>query len=395
MLVTNDVHSRVLTSWGLVQAVAEAHDAGTIVADSGDFFGGSSEFELYQGTPERQVLRAYYDVVAPGNHFFSLYESLASDSDGPVVIQSNLLGWDGPRWWEPEGTGLLIAAVMSRQCFESIDTPTDRYGFVDPVSSVLEALERCSSTGARLVVLSHQGFTEDVATVDELVACGARPLVFFSGHCHSPSAVESRGGVPVVVASAEGRAASCFDVHDGAVSVIPLTAPALPHPSIRSMVEAMARDSSCEPTVRIVVPIAAVASPRAITSWLVGHLHEIDSRVAALNLRAVKCDLVADYPWCSPASFVKCLPYDNDLVEVTLKVPVRQAAEALFGAFDEELLVEGPSDETSVTTTSYIADRFARLGLLQSRSLPHSSLRQLARAALLDSEAVDPISAWE
>ncbi|MFJ5122393.1 metallophosphoesterase [Kitasatospora sp. NPDC088548] len=195
---TTDVHSSLQRAPALLAHLHQARER-HLVVDSGDWFEGTGYHQLGGGAVERQILTRLYDVVAPGNHGFANY--LHDEALHAITVSANITRSDGSPVFAAvhrttiSGRRVAVTGVMGEAAFDAVRT-VQRPGLqlADPA----RALHRLAAEHPDVdewVLLSHAGFTHDLALAD---AVPHLDLVF-AGHCHSDHHGPAPAGRAMVV----------------------------------------------------------------------------------------------------------------------------------------------------------------------------------------------------
>ncbi|MEW2582919.1 phosphodiesterase [Streptomyces virginiae] len=210
LIATGCFHSAVPEGRAVLSAVRAARASGSLVVDAGDFFSGGAFHAFSHGRVEQRLLTELYDAVVPGNHDLADLMRLQDPRRFPPVVCVNLhppSGFSG-RWVSGlvlPGAGRRIGIIgyLGRQAFGAIPA-AEREGFVfvPPTARLVAAeAERLRGLGADVVVgVSHSGFLDAVADQE---ADWPLPTVI-AAHCHSPWSHWSQSGRHVAKPPANG-----------------------------------------------------------------------------------------------------------------------------------------------------------------------------------------------
>jgi 5'-nucleotidase / UDP-sugar diphosphatase len=206
ILATGDVHSHLEQADRLLPALHRIRDSALIV-DSGDFFEGTGFYTCGGGAVETEILKRFYDVLAPGNHGWRHH--LEDEALFAKTVCANVTGENGRPLFVPlavhrvAGRRVAVTAVIGQAAFATIPA-AERAGHsvTDPRIALRRLFLRHAGDADDWVVLSHAGFAED------LVLAAHTPFadVVFSGHCHSLNFGPERVEQTVVVKGAEHAA---------------------------------------------------------------------------------------------------------------------------------------------------------------------------------------------
>lgn len=386
-MVSNDVHSTILSCPSFLNRLAELRAQGFLIADSGDFFEGTAEYDRFLGVPEILALQGLYDVIAPGNHGFDLYLRLASDEAVHLpIVNSNLAGWPGPRYWIDPSGKYLFTGIIGRQAFSSIEPRNDRLSFIEPLDTLQVIARRAIASGLRLIVLSHQGFQRDVLLSQQLHDRGY-PAVIFSGHCHSETNYWPHPN-PVVKGPELGRGfASLDDRGRIVVESLPLGGDEIaPHPLVSSYVKAYRTVIDSEPSLEIEIDPDVAEDRERFTGWVVDKLAALNPTGGAFLNRGSVRESLPSSTHITASQLIRVVPFPNELEIVRLSVEVEKAMQVLGELYGESLIQVGGGD-TYVTTT-FLGGRLSANSILRStRPVNQFDLRSLIRQELSSTRA--------
>ncbi|GMV37071.1 MAG: bifunctional metallophosphatase/5'-nucleotidase [Fimbriimonadales bacterium] len=233
ILHTNDIHSRVeparlagkelggYARQAALIAKLKAENPNSLVLNAGDSFQGTLYFNVYVGLADAACMNLVgYQAMAVGNHEFDRgpqplatfaklvqFPLLAANLD--VSADPDLKGLVQPSTViEVGGQRIGVVGVTTPELF-SISSPGESIRMRDLVSSVQAEVDKLAAEGIdKIVLLSHVGYSEDVALAGKLKGVD----VIVGGHSHTPlgrlefpGAPQSRGAYPTVARGADGQ----------------------------------------------------------------------------------------------------------------------------------------------------------------------------------------------
>ncbi|MEU9159632.1 metallophosphoesterase [Streptomyces sp. NPDC048424] len=369
IMATTDVHSALGAGDPLL---AHLHQARTdsLLVDCGDFFEGTGYYRLGRGAPERDILLALYDVVAPGNHGWPHYfepslhartvcANVVEDSTGNALFRRL-------RIVDIAGRRTAVTAVIGLQAFNSIPArQRSAHRVTDPVQALRELMLAHHHEVDSWVLLSHSGFEQDLRLAE---ACPFLDVVF-AGHCHSEHTGPERVGSTLVLKGQElavgyavaerspegwvGRTARFPDTRE---SVLP--------PGLESVREQIASVHAqlAEPLGRLVAAYRSrPLDRRALLRELADRsCSRLGSEAVVLNETAVRTTLLGEV--LTTGDLLTIEPFDNELVEAQVAPAFRKDPAALLTHLTERAgpLITSPdplpAGLTSLLTTDYLAD---------------------------------------
>ncbi|WP_416975819.1 metallophosphoesterase [Streptomyces sp. 4F14] len=377
VVATCDFHSSVPGGNATLAALARHREAGALVIDAGDFFGGNAFHEYSQGAAEEQILRECYDAVVPGNHDLADLMRLRDPQRFPPVVCCNLRppsGFGGR--WE---NGLLLPAhglrvgmvgFIGAQAYEAVPA-AERAGFTfQEVSAELLAAERdrLLSLGADVVIgVSHSGFQHDVA----LQESGLSPFdLIVAAHCHREQYHWTSGPRHVVKAPElgagllridfDGTGAQTFttEYHPPAAGLAGPGAGFLPGYGAWG--------------AEIVGRLATAVPDRTVLAWLLAAKARTDSGTDAflLNLPTLRAGLPRTV---TRGALADAVPFDTALVRLAGEHDTGELVRKVKVLGEEPVFACAFTDgHVTVATTAYLADR---LGIPHLPVVPRTTLR--------------------
>ncbi len=233
ILHSNDIHSRVEPArlagnpiGGYARQAAliarlKAENPNPLVLNAGDSFQGTLYFNVYVGLADAACMNLVgYQAMAVGNHEFDRgpqplatfaklvqFPLLAANLD--VSADPDLKGLVHPLTViEVGGQRIGVVGAVTPDLF-SISSPGESIEMRDLFSSVQAEVDKLLGDGIdKIVLLSHIGYSEDVALAGKLKGVD----VIVGGHSHTPlgkmefpGAPQSRGAYPTVARGADGQ----------------------------------------------------------------------------------------------------------------------------------------------------------------------------------------------
>lgn len=377
LIATGCFHSCVPDGIEMLAALRERRQAGALVVDAGDFFGGSAFHEFSGGRIEERILREHYDAVVPGNHDLTDLMNLDRPDLFPPLVCVNLRPpasfrgrWESGIVLRGRELDIGIVGYLGRQAFEAIPR-SERAGFTyaEPSAELIAAeRDRLLEAGADLVVgISHSGFAHDITDQDH-----DWPLmVVIAGHCHSPSSHWFSSGRHVAKAPETGMGLLCLGLdRAGAhcVTIDTFSSGTEPAEALADDVDAFLRwGSDRVGTLPVPLPDREQAA-RALARQAVG---ETKASAFLVNTFSLRTGLPAEV---MRIDLLNCAPFDSYIVVLDgLHDP--QALTRKAAALGEDVTSAPdtpPTGPVTVATTRYLADR---LGLACRPSDPPRTLR--------------------
>ncbi|MGP3684475.1 metallophosphoesterase [Streptomyces sp. IBSNAI002] len=377
LIATGCFHSNVPEGNGMLAVLRERRQAGALVVDAGDFFGGSAFHEFSGGRIEERILREHYDAVVPGNHDLADLMNLARPDLFPPVICANLRPppafrgqWESGLVLHGRELDIGIVGYLGRQAFEAIPA-SERAGFayVEPTAGLIAAeRDRLLEAGADLVVgVSHSGFAHDIT--DQ-----ARdwPLtVVVAGHCHSPSSHWFSHGRHVAKAPETGMGLLRLGLdRAGAhrVTIDTFNCDAEPAEGLANDVAAFRQWGSDRVGT---LPVPLPDRERAARALVRQALRDTRAGTFLVNTFSLRTGLPTQV---LRSDLLNCAPFDSDIVVLDgLHDPQALAGRAVeLGEGVTSAPDTPPAELAVVATTRYLADR---LGLACRPSDPPCTLR--------------------
>jgi 5'-nucleotidase / UDP-sugar diphosphatase len=192
-----------------------------VVVDAGDVFTGTIYGMIYKGLADLAYMEAFgVQVQTVGNHEFDngpgqLAEYI-KNATFPVV-SANIDASAEPLLKDLLKKSTLLEVAGQKVGFVGVTTPDtpiasspgDKVKFLDPLTSVQAEVDRLRGSGvSKIIVLSHLGYSQDVALAKQLRGVGA----IVGGHSHTPlgkyegnGLPTAEGNYPTVVKDANGK----------------------------------------------------------------------------------------------------------------------------------------------------------------------------------------------
>ncbi|MEU8617330.1 metallophosphoesterase [Streptomyces sp. NPDC048623] len=363
LIATGCFHSAVPEGRAVLAAVRAAKTSGALVIDAGDFFGGSAFHTFSQGRVEQRLLTDLYDAVVPGNHDFADLLRLQDPAAFPPVVCANVRPHPDFRGHWVAGLVLAgarrrvgIVGYMGRQAFDAIPAAErEGFEFTTPTADLLAAQAApLRAQGAEVVVgVSHSGFLSDVADQE-----ADWPIhVVVASHCHSPWSLWSKGGRHVAKPPANGAGLLRLLLRPEGPqqAVLESPAPSTADDGLEQEVTAFGKWAG----ERLGSLPRPLPDRRDVAAALGEHARSAPGVDAfLLNTYALRKGMPAGV---TRGDLFACAPFDSELV--TLDRPHR--LDALIDRASElgEDTVACSNahavDETTITTTRYLAERLA------------------------------------
>lgn len=379
--VTQDVHSSIFSSLKFLDVISALRESGAILLDSGDFFTGSIEYDLFHGELEAEVIDHCYHAVAPGNHALGKYYELAGRSRGTPVLSTNLAGWPGPSSLVIERVNLLILAVMGIQAWNSAEEHESLpISYTDPVESIINEINTYDIEALNIVILSHQGFIDDIDMVMRLQDQGIFPSVVFSGHCHSYWRVACRGTSLIMKGIEYGRGVCLYRPRDSAFRILETGKDFRELLMGRSLSNSVAMetfgrwreefDNTRMQKIAVNEMEDRYYSRGEVVDRIIREALSKHQGIAILNRAFVCKGIDVSAGSVSIRDFMSALPYDDHMVLMvpnrkTLQLSSKELAISLVSGlrerFSEELIFEAKGERMVIFTTDYLATRICSL----------------------------------
>lgn len=379
LIATGCFHSSVPDGAEMLAILRERRQAGALVVDAGDFFGGSAFHEFSGGRIEERILRDHYDAVVPGNHDLADLMRLDRPELFPPLVCVNLRPpasfrgrWESGLVLRGRELNIGIVGYLGRQAFDAIPR-SERAGFTyaEPTAELIAAeRDRLLEAGANLVVgVSHSGFAHDITDQDH-----DWPLtVVIAGHCHSPSSHWFSRGRHVAKAPETGMGLLRLGLDKAGahrVTIDTFQSGAEPAEGLAEDIDAFLRwGSGRVGTLPLPLPDREHAA-RALARQAMG---ETEASAFLVNTFSLRTGLPTEVV---RLDLLNCAPFDSDIVVLDGLHDARALAdqasalgEAVTSAPDTP-----PTEPAVVSTTRYLADR---LGLAYRPADPPCTLRSI------------------
>lgn len=394
IIATTDFHSAFDNATPLLAHLSTTRPD-TLIVDCGDFFEGTGYYRLGQGTLERSVLLALYDVIAPGNHGWPHY---FEPDLHRIAVCANAYEAAGRRLFNPiavhqvRGRTVAVTGVIGLQAFNAIPYAQRAGQYVtDPVQALRE-LKLAHDEVDSWVVLSHSGFEEDLRLAD---TCPFLDIVF-AGHCHSDEYGPVRVGTTSVLKGYElGRGFAQAEPSEcgwtAQVRPFRITSPLLPNrlEAVRAQASTISRELS--QVLGAVMPPhrQSVLDRRALLDAVAVSLHSEIGDAVLLNETALRTVRLGDT--LTRGDLLAIEPFGNQLVRIAVPENFRNDSASLLAQLTICVgpLVTAPSQLPSrlrgLVTTDYLAE------ILHAPAEPIGiTLAQTVRNILTEGVDLDP-----